>query len=142
VSKADTPLVLDASLVLSWALPDEASPYSDAVLSRVAKSGALAPALWLHEVANGLLMAQRRHRYTTAQRMAFIEELLRLPIEVESSSARAVLDGQAALAERYLLTAYDAAYLDLALRRNLPLATQDKAMKAAAGKAGIKIVST
>lgn len=141
MSKADTPLVLDASLVLSWALPDEASLYSDAVLHRVAKSGALTPALWLHEIANGLLMAQRRGRCTTAQRMAFIEELLRLPVEVESSSARTVLDSQVALAERYALTAYDAAYLDLALRRNLPLATQDKAMKSAAGKAGVAIVS-
>lgn len=141
MSKADTSLILDASLALSWALPDEASAYSDAILNRVARFGALAPALWLHEIANGLLMAQRRGRYTTAQRMAFVEELLRLPIEVESSAARAVLDGQAALAERYALTAHDAAYLDLALRRNLPMATQDKAMKAAAGKAGVAIVS-
>lgn len=141
MSQTETALVLDASLALSWALPDEASSYSDAILNRVARAGALAPALWLHEIANGLLMAQRRGRYTTAQRMAFIEELLRLPIEIESSTARAVLDGQAQLAERYALTAYDAAYLDLALRRNLPLATQDKAMKSAAGKAGVAIVS-
>jgi predicted nucleic acid-binding protein len=141
VSAAPQPaLVLDASLALSWALPDEASAYSDAVLHRVAASGALAPALWAHEVANGLLMAQKRGRISTAQRMSFVEQLLQLPIEVESVPVRSVLDGQAALAERYGLTAYDAAYLDLALRRGLALATQDKAMKAAANKAGVALV--
>lgn len=133
-------LVLDASLAMSWALPDEASTYSDAVLAKVAASGALVPGLWPHEMANGLLMAQKRGRYTTAQRMAFVEELLRLPIEVETSGARAILDGQATLAERYGLTAYDAAFLDLALRHGIALATQDKAMKAAADKAGVAIV--
>ena len=140
MNAAGAALVLDASLALSWALPDEASAYGDAVLGTVAASGAVVPGVWPHEMANGLLMAQRRGRYTTAQRMAFVEELLRLPIEVEASSARAILDGQAVLAERYGLTAFDAAYLDLALRRGIPLATQDKAMKAAAGKAGVAIV--
>lgn len=133
-------LVLDASLALSWALPDEASAYSDAVLGQVAASGALVPGLWPHEMANGLLMAQKRGRYTTAQRMVFVEELLRLPIEVEVPGVRDILDGQAVLAERFGLTAYDAAYLDLALRRGFPLATQDKAMKSAARKAGVMVV--
>jgi predicted nucleic acid-binding protein len=133
-------IVLDASLALAWALPDEASTYSDALLHRIAASGAVVPVLWLHEIANGLLMAQKRGRYSAAQRMAFIEELLRLPIEIEAPGARAVLDGQAALAERYGLTAYDAAYLDLAMRQGLPLATQDKAMKAAAAKAGVPVL--
>ncbi len=132
-------VVLDASLALSWALPDEASAYSDAVLNEVAASGALVPGLWAHEMTNGLLMAQRRGRISTAQRMAFVEQLLQLSIEVEHPNVRAVMDGHAALAERYGLTAYDAAYLDLALRRGLSLATQDKAMKAAANKAGVRI---
>ncbi len=133
-------LVLDASLALSWALPDEASVYSDAVLGKVAALGALVPGLWPHEMANGLLMAQKRGRYTTAQRVVFVAEVLRLPIEVETSAARDILDRQASLAERYGLTAYDAAYLDLALRRGIPLATQDKAMKAAADTAGVALV--
>jgi len=139
MSATDPTLVLDASVALSWALPDEASKYSDAVLDKVAATRALVPGLWAHEVANGLLMAQRRGRLTTAQRMAFVEELLCLSIEVETSSSRSVLDGQVVLAERYGLTAYDTAYLDLALRRGIPLATQDKAMKAAAIKAGVAI---
>lgn len=133
-------LVLDASLALSWALPDESSKYCDGILDRVAASGALVPGLWPYEMANGLLMAQKRGRYSTAQRVVFVEELLRLPIEVEALGAREILAGQAALAERYRLTAYDAAYLDLALRRGMPLATQDKAMKAAAVKAGVAVL--
>jgi predicted nucleic acid-binding protein len=136
---AGTAIVLDASLALSWALPDEASAYSDALLRRVAASGAVVPGLWLHEISNGLLMAQKRGRCSTAQRVAFIEAVLRLPLEIETPVARAVLDGQAALAERFGLTAYAAAYLDLALRRGASLATQDKAMKSAANKAGVPI---
>lgn len=132
-------LVIDASLALTWVLPDEASSHGDALLQRVATSGAVVPGLWYHEIANGLLMAQKRGRCTPAQRMAFAEELMQLPIEVESMTARIVLDGQIALAERFGLTAYDAAYLDLAMRRGLPLATQDKVMKAAAAKAGVRV---
>lgn len=134
-------LVLDASLTLSWALPDEASAYGDAVLDQVAASGALVPLLWAHEVANGLLMAHKRGRLASGQRLAFVEQLLSLSIKLECSSARAVLDSQTGLAERFGLIAYDAAYVDLALRHGLPLATQDKAMKLAAISAGVAIVA-
>ena len=119
-------LVLDASLTLAWALPDEASNYTDAILRLVATGKAWVPDLWPHEIANGLVMAQRRSRITAAQRALFIEELLKLPIEVARTATRVVLETQAALADRYSLTAYDAAYLDLALRKGLSLATQDK----------------
>jgi predicted nucleic acid-binding protein len=132
-------LVLDASLTLAWALPDEASDYGDAILKRVVTGKAWVPDLWPHEVANALVMAERRKRISAAQRSLFIEELLKLPIEVASSMPRAVLEAQAALADRYALTAYDAAYLDLALRKGLPLATQDKPLSEAAAKAGVKL---
>ncbi len=132
-------LVLDASLTLAWALPDEASGYSDAILKTVASGRAWVPAIWPHEVANGLVMAQKRRRFTAAQRIAFVEELLKLPIEVDRQSVRSVLDSHAQLAEQYALTAYDAAYLDLALRKGMPLATQDKALRTAAEKAGVKL---
>jgi predicted nucleic acid-binding protein len=130
-------LVLDASLTLAWALPDEASNYTDAVLKLIAAGKAWVPDLWPYEIANGLVMAQRRGRITAAQRALFIEELLKLPIEVVRASSRAVLETQAALADRYSLTAYDAAYLDLALRKGVSLATQDKALSVAATKAGV-----
>lgn len=128
--------VLDASLTLAWALPDEASAYSDSILQQIASGKAWVPDLWPHEVANGLIMAQRRKRLTSAQRILFTEELLRLPIEVSGAAARLVLDSQSALADRYALTAYDAAYLDLALRKGIPLATQDKALARAAKHSG------
>ncbi len=131
--------VLDASMALAWALPDEASNYTDAVLRLVAAGKAWVPDLWPHEIANGLVMAQRRSRITAAQRALFIEELLKLPIEVAHTPTRAVLERQATLADRYDLTVYDAAYLDLALRRGLSLATQDKALAAAANEAGVGI---
>jgi predicted nucleic acid-binding protein len=131
--------VLDASLALSWALPDEATEYTDAMLLRVAVGKAWVPPLWSYEMANGLLMAQRRKRLSAAQRSAFVEELLKLPIEVEQRGARAVLETHINLAATYSLTAYDTAYLDLALRKGLPLMTQDKALRAAASKSGVSI---
>ncbi len=132
-------LVLDASLTLTWALPDEASSYTDRVLTSIAMGKGWVPTLWQHEVANGLVMAQRRRRLSAAERTAFVEELLKLPIEVELRPARSVLEVQIAVADQYGLTAYDAAYLDLALRKGLPLATQDKAMISAAGRAGVPL---
>ena len=84
-------------------------------------------------------MAQRRQRLTAAQSCAFVEELLKLPIEIEHRSARAVLEVHINLAEQYTLTAYDAAYLDLALRKGVALMTQDQALRSAASKAGVRI---
>lgn len=134
---ANDAFILDASLALAWVLPDEASSYSDAILKRLVEGRAWVPDLWPHEIANGLVMAQRRNRITSAQRALFIEELLKLPIEVANASARSVLEAQTALADRYALTGYDAAYLDLALRKGVALATQDKILSAAAVKAGV-----
>jgi predicted nucleic acid-binding protein len=139
---ASREFVLDASLTLAWALPDEASEFSDAILKQLTAGKAFAPDLWAHEIANGLLMAQRRRRITAAQRAQFIEELLKLPIELVRSPARVVLESQATIGERFELTAYDAAYLDLALRKGVPLATQDKALSAAAAKAGVGLAKT
>jgi predicted nucleic acid-binding protein len=130
---------LDASLTLAWALPDEATQYTDDMLLLLAVCKAWVPPLWPHEVANGLLMAQRRYRLTAAQRSAFVEELLKLPIEIEPRSTRTVLETHINLATQYSLTAYDTAYLDLALRKGAPLMTQDKALQSAAIKAGVKI---
>ena len=132
-------LVIDASLALAWALPDEASTYTDAILKRVAAGKGWAPSIWPNEMANGLLMAQRRGRMTDAQRIAFVEELLQLPIELEQRPVRHVLDAHIAVAQQHTLTAYDAAYLDLALRKGVPLATQDKLLRTAAKKAGVEL---
>lgn len=130
---------MDASLALAWALPDEASAYTDNMLARVAAGKAWVPPLWPYEIANGLAMAERRGRLSSAQRSTFIEELLKLPIDVESRAARTVLETLINVAGLHGLTASDAAYLDLALRRGVPLMTQDKALRAAAVTSGVVV---
>jgi predicted nucleic acid-binding protein len=133
-------LVVDASVALAWALPDESSAYADAVLAVVERDGLRVPELWAREVANGLAVAYLRNRITSADERAFLVALSHLSIGVEEpvSALTVVRDGTAA-AMRYGLTAYDAAYLDLASRENLTLATLDKAMRKAADQSGIPI---
>jgi predicted nucleic acid-binding protein len=134
------PLVVDASVALAWALPDESSAYADAVLAVVEQDGLRVPELWAREVANGLAVAYLRKRITSADEQAFLAALSHLRIEVEEvdSASSVIRDGTAA-AMRYGLTAYDAAYLDLASREKLTLATLDTAMRKAAEQSGITI---
>ncbi len=134
------PLVVDASVALAWALPDESSSYADAVLAVVETDGLLVPDLWAREVANGLAVAYLRKRITPAEERAFLTALSHLNINVERlvGALSVVRDGVAA-AMRYGLTAYDAAYLDLAAREKLKLATLDTAMRKAAEQSGIAI---
>ena len=134
------PLVVDASVALAWALPDESSPYADAVLAVVEQEGLRVPDLWAREIANGLAVAYLRKRITSAEEKAFLAALSHLSIEVEETSAAltVIRDGTAA-ALRYGLTAYDAAYVDLAARERLTLATLDTAMRKAAEQSGVTI---
>jgi len=134
------PLVVDASVALAWALPDESSAYADAVLAVVERDGLRVPELWAREVANGLAVAYLRKRITSADERAFLAALSHLSIDVEeSASALTVVRDGTAAAMRYGLTAYDAAYLDLAAREKLTLATLDTAMRKAAEQSGITI---
>jgi predicted nucleic acid-binding protein len=134
------PLVVDASVALAWALPDESSAYADAVLTIVERDGLHVPELWAREIANGLAVAYQRKRITTADERTFLMALSRLSIHVEgANSAVAVIRDGTAAAVRYGLTAYDAAYVDLASRENLPLATLDSAMRKAATQSGIAV---
>jgi predicted nucleic acid-binding protein len=134
------PLVVDASVALAWALPDEISPYADAVLAVVEQDGMRVPELWTRELANGLAVAYLRKRITYADEAAFLLALSYLSIDVEerAPAVTAVRNGTAA-AMRYGLTAYDAAYVDLAVRESLTLATLDTAMRKAAEQAGVTI---
>jgi len=133
-------LVVDASIALAWALPDESSTYADAVLAVVERDGMRVPSLWAREVANGLVVAYLRKRITSADEGAFLAALSQLNIDVEEAvPALAVVRDGTAAAMRYGLTAYDAAYVDLASREQLTLATLDKDMRKAAEQAGIAI---
>jgi len=134
------PPVVDASVALAWALPDESSPYADAVLTVVEQEGLRVPELWAREIANGLAVAYLRKRITSSDEKAFLAALSHLRIQVEETSGALIVirDGTAA-ALHYGLTAYDAAYVDLASRERLTLATLDMAMRKAAEQSGVTI---
>jgi predicted nucleic acid-binding protein len=134
------PLVVDASVALAWALPDESSAYAEVVLTVVERQGLRVPELWAREIANGLAVAYLRKRITSADEKAFLAALSHLTIDVEEASdaITVIRDGTAA-ATRYGLTAYDAAYVDLASREKLTLATLDTAMRKAAEQSGITV---
>jgi predicted nucleic acid-binding protein len=132
-------LVLDASLALQWFLVDEADrQYSLSVLSRLSEKQAVVPVLWFYEVGNGLLMAYRRKRIVLDQIDGFLTRLKNLPIEAASQAPTEVLE-LPAFAQTHSLTNYDAAYLSLALRLGLPLATSDAALRRAATAAAVPI---
>jgi predicted nucleic acid-binding protein len=135
-----TALVLDSSIALSWCLPGESG--TDAVQREVAGSGAIAPAHWRLEVANALLMAERRQRINAAFRDATLRDLAALPITFDAETPARAWDETLRLAEAYHLTAYDAAYLELAQRFALPLATLDAELRVAARKHRIRLLGS
>ncbi len=119
-------MVVDASISAAWFLPDEATPYTEAALQATVDRQVWVPALWLLEVGNLLLSAQRRRRITDAKRRELVAHAQDLRMDVDREPvAMTTLDD---LAARHALSAYDAAYLELALRRSLPLATNDAAL--------------
>lgn len=131
--------VLDASLALQWFLEDEVDrKYSLEVLSGFSNNRALVPLLWFYEVGNGLLMAHRRKRIAVDQIESFLERLKALPIDSEPQTREEILE-LPALARSHGPTNYDAAYLALALRRKLPLATMDSALRRAAAATGVRL---
>jgi predicted nucleic acid-binding protein len=134
-------LVLDASLALQWFLEDEAGrQYGLSVLASLSTKRAVVPILWFYEVGNGLLMACRRKRVTFDQIHAFLTRLKALPIDAARELPTELLE-LPALAQRHNLTNYDAAYLALAMRSRLPLATTDADLRQAAAAVGVEIVS-
>ena len=128
-------LVVDASVSAAWFLPDEATPATEAALHATATRDVWVPALWLLEVGNLLSRAQRRKRITADKRrdLAMAASALRIKVDREPVTIAALDD----IAARHGLSAYDAAYLELAVRLGLPLATQDQALAAAMATAGV-----
>ena len=121
-------IVIDSSITLAWYFEDEVAQASDAVLHDVRKGGAVVPPLWRFEVANGLQTAVRRKRIDATFRDESLADLDVLPIAVDTDSAIHAWTTSVALADRHGLTIYDAAYLEVAQRRRLPLATLDAAL--------------
>lgn len=134
--------VIDASATLPWRFEDEATPWTEALLDRVEGGEEVrVPAHWPLEIANTLLVARRRGRVTSAQVSEFVDDLASLPIRIEPPSAPAEWPAILALAEKYRLTAYDAAYLELVERTGLPLATLDRELRQAAEAEGVPLVA-
>ena len=125
-------LVLDSSATLAWVYGEEATEGIRAVFEQVSSEGAWVPSLWRLEVANVLQMGVRRGRHDGAFRDATVADLGLLPVQVDSETERQAWGATLRLAERHTLTVYGAAYLELALRRGLPLATLDRELRAAA----------
>jgi predicted nucleic acid-binding protein len=132
------PFVIDNSVVSGWYLDNQATPYSQAVAERLQDDRAWAPALWELELTNVLRTSCLRQRMTAQSAQAVLVHLGSLPIAVDREPVppRELL----ALALRFGLSSYDAAYLELALRRQLPIATQDANLRMAAVAAGVGAV--
>lgn len=126
-------LVLDSSATLAWIYQDEQGELSHRIFEQVAELGAWVPSLWRLEVANGLRMGLRRGRIDLVDRDAALADLAMLNITVDAETDRHAWTTIIRLADRFDLTTYDAAYLELAQRRALALATLDKELRAAAG---------
>ena len=133
--------IVDASVGFAWVYQGQATPETDHLLNEVAaEATVIVPALWFLEMSNVLLVAQRRHRLTAGQRKAAMEKLTAMQLTVDEEGSRNAFGKTSELAEKYGLTIYDATYLELALRRSLPLASRDEALRNAAKQCGLKVL--
>lgn len=132
--------VVDCSMAMAWLFHDEATPKTADLLNRLATETALVPAWWFIEITNVLAMAERNGRIKPAQSDAFITDLGKLGIERDYEAPDRAFTYLLALCRTHRLTSYDAIYLDLALRRNLPLATLDEDLRKTAKKLGVHLL--
>jgi predicted nucleic acid-binding protein len=137
----ETAFVIDASIAARWIFDDEALAGDD-LLDVLLSDGAMAPALWLLEVANMTRSGERRGRLTETEARARLENIARLPIEFEPMTVGRAFETIPRLAREHGLTAYDAAYLELALRTRRRLATLDQPLRTAAASLGIPLLPT
>jgi predicted nucleic acid-binding protein len=132
-------LVIDCSITMSWCFADESSEYGEAVLQAVHAEGAIVPPIWCWEVANTLLIGERRGRIAETDSQLFLEKLAGLPIAVDNPSAESAWLETLRFARIHRLTAYDAAYVELARRESLTLCTLDADLVKAAPLAGVPL---
>jgi predicted nucleic acid-binding protein len=134
-------LVIDSSVTLAWVYSEETTPAVSQVLQAVSAGGAWVPALWHLEVGNVLQMGVRRGRHDAAFRDATLSDLVLLPVSTDGDTEKHAWGATLRLAERHQLTVYDAAYLELAQRRRLPLATLDEELRAAAKREHVTLLA-
>jgi predicted nucleic acid-binding protein len=132
-------VIIDCSITMSWCFADEATPATSDVRDRLADEAALVPTHWFLEVANVLAMAERKNRISAADSTQFVQLLSALDIQSAQAFGAATFEKVLLLCS-HRLTSYDAAYLDLALQTQLPLASLDDDLRAAATQLGISIL--
>ncbi|MGD9816881.1 MAG: type II toxin-antitoxin system VapC family toxin [Hyphomonadaceae bacterium] len=132
-------VVIDASVAACWIFNDEATPATDDLLARVRDTGGVVPALWNWEMANLLIAGIRRARISRADAAGHLSDLALLPIAIDAESSARAGRETFLLAQAHNLTAYDAAYLELAQRTGLDLASKDAELRMAATAVGVKL---
>ena len=134
--------VVDSSVALAWILQNQATETPRALLLEIREGAVLVvPSLWFFEVANALVIAVRRKLISVGERETATALIAALRLETDHDGNERALSATSELAQKYGLTVYDAAYLELARRRSLPLATRDHALMSAAKKSGVKLLA-
>ena len=139
MEEAKDGFVLDCSITMAWCFDDEATPYTNGVRDNLADVRAIVPTLWPVEVANATIVGERRKRLDEARSSRFLALLNGLPIVVDGETAARAWTDTMHLARAHNLSAYDATYLELAIRRGLPLACLDGKLKTAAQAVGVAL---
>jgi len=124
-----TPIVIDNSIVLCWCLTDESDPMADKAMRRVVDDGAVVPGIWWYELRNALIVSERRGRLHAADTVAILTDLEEMSISVDQEHDDVMI---LSLARQHALSVYDAAYIEVALRRGLPIASLDRRLGQAA----------
>lgn len=134
--------VIDASVALAWCFDDEATAATATLLDRFEDDHAEVPSLWHLEVANALALGERKRRITPARTSEFIALISGLPIVIDEQTPNRALSTVLGLARSERLSAYDASYLELAMRQGVPLATKDDDLAKAARRVGVALLPT
>lgn len=133
--------VIDASAMLAWCFVEEQPTDAEALLQRLVASGLMAPPHWPFEVANILWVAERKKRISASDATAFVDLIDQLDIEIDAASGARAWHETRSLALRHALTVYDAAYLELAMRRGSGLVSKDRSLLAAAAAVGVSTIA-
>lgn len=132
--------VLDCSVTMAWCFEDESTPYTDHVQNLLSHTRAVVPSIWPLEVTNVLLVSERKKRLDEVRSTRFFHLLSVMPIDVDGLTGRQAFGAIAHLARAHSLSSYDAAYLELAIRYGIPIATLDEKLRTAAISAGVELI--
>jgi predicted nucleic acid-binding protein len=133
--------VLDASVTVAWCFADETSSYTEGVLDLLIQEPAIVPVVWPFEVANALWVGERRHRMNAGQVAASLEQLLDLPIVVDDAMFSSAWGPVLSIARQHEFAVYDAVNVELAQRRDIPIATIDDRQRDVAARLGVPLVA-